>query len=172
MERRAKLAIPQLPSTFSADVAAITGAICETPDIHCSPLLGVPQACSPAITVKGSKLQASKACHRLKLLVNGAGSPGTSAGSSASEQSRFGVDEADGLASTPESRWPWPKKLSQLLSACSGSLGAPSMLQNFFRTLVHSSSCLCSRAPCTTSKEQLAHSYLVLTPLVLYETIA
>lgn len=27
MERRAKLAIPQLPSTFSADVAAITGVI-------------------------------------------------------------------------------------------------------------------------------------------------
>ncbi|CAL5223332.1 g5831 [Coccomyxa viridis] len=78
MERRAKLAIPQLPSTFSADVAAITG------------------------------------------------SPGTSAGSSSSDQSRFGAEDVDGLACTPESRWPWPKKLSQLLSACSGSLGSPS----------------------------------------------
>lgn len=54
----------------------------------------------------------------------GAGSPGTSAGSSASDQSRYGADEAGGLSCTPEPRWPWPKKLSQLLSACSGSLGA------------------------------------------------
>ncbi len=63
-------------------------------------------------------------------IVNGAGSPGTSAGSSSSDQSRFGAEDVDGLACTPESRWPWPKKLSQLLSACSGSLGAPSMIQN------------------------------------------
>ncbi|EIE27207.1 PCMT-domain-containing protein [Coccomyxa subellipsoidea C-169] len=71
MERRAQLAIPPLPSTFAADVAAITG------------------------------------------------SPGTSAGSCMSEQSAFGMDDADG-----ERRWPWPKKVAQFLSACSGSQGS------------------------------------------------
>ncbi|CAL8462859.1 g2393 [Coccomyxa elongata] len=70
MERKAQLAIPPLPSTFAADVAAITG------------------------------------------------SPGTSAGSSASDQSAFGMDETDG-----ERRWPWPKKVAHFLTACSGSQG-------------------------------------------------
>ena len=57
-----------------------------------------------------------------------AGSPGTSSGSSASDQSRFGADEASegerGWSGLRETRWPWPKKLSALLSACSGNLGA------------------------------------------------
>ena len=57
-----------------------------------------------------------------------AGSPGTSSGSSASDQSRFGADDAAegerGWSAMRETRWPWPKKLSALLSACSGNLGA------------------------------------------------
>ena len=43
MERRAKLAIPQLPSTFSADVAAITGAIPQD-QAPKMPSVGVPFA--------------------------------------------------------------------------------------------------------------------------------
>lgn len=43
MERRAKLAIPQLPSTYSADVAAITGAMLSDPAL-------IPEQMAPVCT--------------------------------------------------------------------------------------------------------------------------
>ena len=74
-------------------------------------------------------LEASAALQAERWL-SSAGSPGTSSGSSASDQSRFGADEASegerGWSGLRETRWPWPKKLSALLSACSGNLGARS----------------------------------------------
>ena len=123
MERCAKLAIPCLPSTFPADIATIMGAFSHVP-IQLHGALSSPQsACEHknfapywiSIADINYPLSAAPGCT--------AGSPGTSAGSNASDQSRFGADDADGFTCSRESRWPWPKKLSQLLSACSGSLG-------------------------------------------------
>ena len=79
-----------------------------------------------AMTTTGkasAALQAEPCC-------SSAGSPGTSSGSSASDQSRFGAEDVAegerGWSGLRETRWPWPKKLSALLSACSGNLGARS----------------------------------------------
>ena len=77
-----------------------------------------------AVALEASAALQAEPCHR------SAGSPGTSSGSSASDQSRFGPEDAAegerGWSGLRETRWPWPKKLSALLSACSGNLGARS----------------------------------------------
>ena len=157
VERRAKLAIPQLPSTFSADIAAITGATIVTMLFQVPWVAGsyITQACGPegasdksrkskgfpdpgVADLRGLGIKVEVVMSELRVVVV-TGSPGTSAGSSASEQSRFGADESDGYPCTPESRWPWPKKLSQLLSACSGSLGEHPTLHICYSTAIATS---------------------------------